>query len=200
MSAAPLRLIAGLGNPGPEYARTRHNAGFWLIDELARRHGAVLRLEPRHSCELGRARIGAHEVWLAKPMTYMNLSGTALASLTHFYKIDPSELLVAYDELDLPPGTVRLKQGGGSAGHNGVKDIIAHLGEPFWRLRIGIGRPEAKGAGVDRVLTRPSLDEEQQIRRTIEAGADAIPLMMEQGAQVAMSRLHTEAAPAPPVP
>lgn len=200
MPAASLRLIAGLGNPGPEYARTRHNVGFWFIHELARRHGAVLRPEPRHGCDLGRARIGAHEVWLAKPMTYMNLSGTALASLTHFYKIDPTELLVAYDELDLPPGTIRLKQGGGSAGHNGVKDIIAHLGEPFWRLRIGIGRPQAKGSGVDRVLSRPSLDEEQQIRGTIEAGADAVVVMLEQGAQAAMNRLHADSSPAPSGP
>ncbi len=196
MSAVPLKLIAGLGNPGPEYARTRHNAGFWFVDELARRHGATLRTESRHKCELARAVIAGAEIWLAKPLTFMNLSGTAVASVAQFYKLAPEQILVAYDELDLPPGTVRLKQGGGSAGHNGVRDIIAHLGERFWRLRIGIGRPQ--GRGIDRVLGRPSAEEERQIERTIQAGADVIPVMIEQGAQIAMNRLHTEGAAAPP--
>ena len=198
MPALSLKLIVGLGNPGPQYARTRHNVGFWFIDELARRYGAALRFEPRHNGELARARIGAAEVWLAKPMTYMNLSGAAVASVTHFYKIEPAELLVAYDELDLPPGTVRLKQGGGSAGHNGVKDIIAHLGEPFWRLRIGIGKPNGRSAGIERVLSRPSADEQQLIERCVEAGADIVPVMIEQGAQMAMNRLHTDASPSAP--
>jgi peptidyl-tRNA hydrolase, PTH1 family len=198
MPGVPLKLIAGLGNPGAEYVRTRHNAGFWLTDELARRHGGAFRLEARHQAELARVRIGAAEVWLVKPVTYMNASGAAVSSVAHFYRIATEEILIAYDELDFPPGKVRLKQGGGTAGHNGVADVVAHLGESFWRLRIGIGRPDAKGAGIDRVLSRPSKEEAQLIRETIAAGADAIAVMLEQGAQIAMNRLHTGDAPAAP--
>ncbi len=198
MPGVPLKLIAGLGNPGAEYVRTRHNAGFWLADELARRHGGTFRLEPRHQAELARVRIGAAEVWLVKPVTYMNASGAAVGSVAHFYKAPPEEILVAYDELDFPPGKVRLRQGGGTAGHNGVADVVAHLGESFWRLRIGIGRPSSKGAGIDRVLSRPSKEEEGLIRETISAGADAIAVMLEEGAQIAMNRLHSRDAPAEP--
>ena len=202
MAGSPLKLVVGLGNPGARYARTRHNAGFWLIEELARRHGGgAFRFEPRHQAEVARAQIGASEVWLAKPMTFMNASGGAVASLAHFYTVPPQEILVAYDELDFPPGKVRLKQGGGAAGHNGVRDIIAHLGESFWRLRIGIGRPSVKGEGIDRVLSRPSAEEERLIRETIAAGADAVADMLVEGAQFAMQRLHSRDAaldPAPP--
>ncbi len=192
---ASLKLIAGLGNPGAEYARTRHNVGFWLVDELARRHGGAFRLEPRHQAELARVRIGAAELWLVKPMTYMNASGGAVGSVAHFYKVAPEKILVAYDELDFPPGKARLKHGGGTAGHNGVQDIVDHLGESFWRLRIGIGRPDAKGEGIDRVLSRPTAEEERLIRATIEAGADAVPVMLAQGAQFAMNRLHSRDDP-----
>ncbi|HUN24894.1 MAG TPA: aminoacyl-tRNA hydrolase [Steroidobacteraceae bacterium] len=201
MAGTPLKLVVGLGNPGARYARTRHNAGFWLIEELARRFGAgALRLETRHQAELARARIGTSELWLAKPMTFMNASGGAVASLAHFYRVPPEEILVAYDELDFPPGKVRLKQGGGAAGHNGVRDIIAHLGESFWRLRIGIGRPAVKGEGIDRVLSRPSAEEERLIEETIAAGADAIVVMLDEGAQFAMQRLHSRDAPVDPAP
>ncbi len=195
MSETTLKLIAGLGNPGAEYARTRHNVGFWLVDELARRHGGTFRPEPRHQAELARARIGATDVWLAKPMTYMNASGAAVGSVARFYKIAPQEILVVSDELDFPPGTVRLKQGGGAAGHNGVRDIIAAVGEPFWRMRIGIGRPGAKAEGIDHVLSRPTAEEERLIRETIGAGADAVPVMLEHGAQLAMNRLHARDEP-----
>jgi peptidyl-tRNA hydrolase, PTH1 family len=198
MSGVPLKLIAGLGNPGTEYVRTRHNVGFWLADELARRHGGTFRLESRHRAELARVRIGVAELWLVKPTTYMNASGTAVASVAHFYKIGPEEILIAYDELDFPPGKARLRQGGGTAGHNGVTDVVAHLGEGFWRLRIGIGRPDVKGAGIDRVLSRPTAEEERLIRETIEAGADAVAAMLEEGAQIAMNRLHSRDAPTPP--
>ncbi len=194
MPGFPLKLIAGLGNPGAEYARTRHNAGFWFVEELARRHGGAFRLESRHQAELARVRIGGAEVWLIKPMTYMNVSGTAIGSVAHFYKVAPEEILVAYDELDFPPGKVRLRQGGGTAGHNGVADVVAHLGESFFRLRIGIGRPSGKGAGIDRVLSRPAKEEERLILETIEAAADVVPVMLEQGAQIAMNRLHSRDA------
>jgi peptidyl-tRNA hydrolase, PTH1 family len=195
MPGVPLKLIAGLGNPGAEYVRTRHNAGFWFADELARRHGGAFRFEGRHQAELARVRIGAAELWLVKPTTYMNASGMAVGSVAHFYKIAPEEVLVAYDELDFPPGKARLRQGGGTAGHNGVADVVAHLGEAFWRLRIGIGRPAMRGAGIDRVLSRPAAEEERLIRETIEAGADAVPVMLEHGAQIAMNRLHSRDAP-----
>jgi peptidyl-tRNA hydrolase, PTH1 family len=200
MSGVALKLIAGLGNPGVEYARTRHNVGFWFADELARRYGGTFRSESRHQAELARARIGATELWLVKPTTYMNASGVAVGSVAHFYKIAPEEILIAYDELDFPPGKVRLRQGGGTAGHNGVTDVLAHVGEAFWRLRIGIGRPDTKGAGIDRVLSRPSGEEERLIRETIEAGGDAVVTMLEQGAQIAMHRLHSRDVPAPQDP
>lgn len=191
MTGTSLKVIAGLGNPGAQYARTRHNAGFWLVDELARRHSGRFRLEPRHQAELARVQIGDADVWLVKPMTYMNASGTAVGSVARFFKAAPEEVLVAYDELDFPPGKVRLRQGGGAAGHNGVLDVVTHLGESFWRLRIGIGKPSAKGTGIDRVLSRPAAEEEQLIADAIVAAADVIPLMLEQGAQIAMNRLHS---------
>ncbi|MGH8326051.1 MAG: aminoacyl-tRNA hydrolase [Steroidobacteraceae bacterium] len=196
MAATALRVIAGLGNPGAEYARTRHNVGFWLADELARRCGGTFRLEPRFQAELARIRVATAEVWLVKPTTYMNESGAAVGRVAHFYKVPPQEILVACDELDFPPGTVRLKHGGGAAGHNGVRDVMAHVGESFWRLRIGIGRPGAKGEGIEHVLTRPAADDERAILEAVEAGADAVPVMIEQGAQVAMNRLHSRETPA----
>jgi len=198
VTGTSLKVIAGLGNPGSEYARTRHNAGFWLLDELARRHGGTFRLEPRHQAQVARVQFAGADLWLVKPMTYMNASGTAVGSVARFYKAAPEEVLVAYDELDFPPGKVRLRQGGGAAGHNGVLDVVSHIGEGFWRLRIGIGKPVAKGAGIDRVLSRPSAEEEKLIAETIAAAADAIPVMLEQGAQVAMNRLHSRAASAEP--
>jgi peptidyl-tRNA hydrolase, PTH1 family len=191
MTGTSVKLVAGLGNPGAQYARTRHNAGFWLVEELARRHGGTFRFEPRHHAELARVRVGTADVWLAKPLTFMNESGAAVESIAHFYRIAPDEILVACDELDFPPGTARLKHGGGAAGHNGIRDVAEHLGESFWRLRIGIGRPDARGEGIDHVLSRPTAPEEALIRDTIDAGADAIALMLEQGAQAAMNRLHS---------
>jgi len=195
MAGLALKLIVGLGNPGANYERTRHNAGFWFVEELARRHGGRFRHEPRHQAELARAVIGGADVWLLKPQTFMNASGSAVQSVAHFYKAAPEAILVAYDELDFPAGTVRLKHGGGSAGHNGIRDIITHVGEGFWRLRIGIGRPQRQGAGIDHVLSRPSAAEEQLIEQTIAAAADAVPVMLEQGAQHAMHRLHTQPEP-----
>ncbi|HYK25338.1 MAG TPA: aminoacyl-tRNA hydrolase [Steroidobacteraceae bacterium] len=203
MTGISLKVIAGLGNPGQQYARTRHNAGFWLVDELARRHGGTFRLEPRHQAELARIRLLGTELWLVKPTTYMNASGTAVGSVARFYKAAPEEVLVAYDELDFPPGKVRLRQGGGTAGHNGVLDVLTHLGESFWRIRIGIGKPSAKDAGIDRVLSRPSAEDEKLIAETIAAAADVIPVMLEQGAQIAIQRLHSRdpaAGPAGPEP
>jgi PTH1 family peptidyl-tRNA hydrolase len=191
LSGAPLKIIAGLGNPGDAYARTRHNAGFWFADELARRHGGAFRLEPRHQAELARVRIAGADIWLVKPMTYMNRSGGPVGSVAGFYKVPPDEILVAYDEMDFDPGTVRLKHGGGAAGHNGIRDVLTHVGESFWRLRIGVGRPGVKGEVVDYVLTRAPADEEQLIRDTVNAAADIVPVILEQGGQKAMHQLHS---------
>ena len=173
MAGETLKLIVGLGNPGTEYARTRHNAGFQFADELAARHGATFRSEPRHRAELARARIADTDLWLLKPMNYMNHSGDALQSVASFYKVAVESILVAYDELDFPAGVVRLKQGGGAAGHNGLRDVIAQMGDGFWRLRIGIGHPGDRAQVLDYVLGRPSAEDAQLIRATITAAAGA---------------------------
>jgi PTH1 family peptidyl-tRNA hydrolase len=199
MSGEPLKLIAGLGNPGTEYARTRHNAGFRFVEELAARHGALFRSEPRHRAELARTRIGEDEVWLLKPMNYMNHSGDAVRSVASFYKVPLASILVAYDELDFPPGIVRLKLGGGAAGHNGMRDVIAQMGDVFWRLRIGIGHPGDRSQVLDYVLGRPSAADAQLIDEALNAGADAVPVLLSDGAQIAMNRLHGR-DPVPGVP
>jgi peptidyl-tRNA hydrolase, PTH1 family len=198
MAGEPLKLIVGLGNPGTEYARTRHNAGFQFADELASRHGAAFRSEPRHRAELARARIGDSDLWLLKPMNYMNHSGDAVQSIASFYKVPVEQILVAYDELDFPAGIVRLKQGGGAAGHNGMRDVIAQMGDGFWRLRIGIGHPGERSQVLDYVLGRPSAEEGELIREAILAAADIVPVLLEQGAQVAMNLLHGREPPAGP--
>ena len=200
MPGEPLKLIVGLGNPGTEYARTRHNAGFQFVDELARRHGAVFRSEPRHRAELARARIGDGELWLLKPMNYMNRSGDPVRSVASFYKVPLAAVLVAYDELDFPPGVVRLRLGGGAAGHNGMRDVIAQMGDGFWRLRIGIGHPGDRSQVLDYVLGRPQAAEAQLIQQAVDAAADAVPVMLAEGAQIAMNHLHSrDPAPAAPI-
>jgi peptidyl-tRNA hydrolase, PTH1 family len=195
MAGEPLKLIVGLGNPGTEYARTRHNAGFRFVDELAERHAATFRSEPRHSAEVARARIGEHELRLLKPMSYMNHSGDPVRSVATFYKVPVEEILVAYDELDFPAGTVRLRQGGGAAGHNGLRDVIAQMGDGFWRLRIGIGHPGDRSQVLDYVLGRPPPEEARLIREATLAAADIVPVMLAEGAQLAMNRLHGREAP-----
>jgi peptidyl-tRNA hydrolase, PTH1 family len=201
MAGEPLKLIVGLGNPGTEYARTRHNAGFQFVDELARRHQAAFRSEPRHQAELARARIGAADLWLLKPMSYMNRSGDPVRSVADYYKVPVGSVLVAYDELDFPAGVVRLKQGGGAAGHNGMRDVIAHMGDAFWRLRIGIGHPGDRSAVLDYVLGRPNAPDAELIREALLAAADAVPVLLTEGAQIAMNRLHSRGSlPGEPPP
>jgi PTH1 family peptidyl-tRNA hydrolase len=197
MSGTSIKLIVGLGNPGADYARTRHNAGFWLVEELARRHGGTFRHEGKHQAELARVRIGGDEVWLMKPMTFMNRSGGPISSVLGFYKLSPREMLVAHDEIDLPSGTVRLKDAGGHGGHNGMRDVIAAQGDGFWRLRIGVGHPGVKHEVVDFVLTHAGKDEQRVIDETIAMGADAIEEMLRSGAQIAMNKLHARPKPAP---
>jgi PTH1 family peptidyl-tRNA hydrolase len=197
MAGNVLKLIVGLGNPGPEYSRTRHNAGFWLVDELARRHGGTFRSEGKHQAELARVRIAGEEVWLAKPMSFMNRSGGPVSSVLGFYKITPAQMLVAHDEIDLPSGAVRLKESGGHGGHNGLRDIIAAQGDVFWRLRIGVSHPGTRDQVVDFVLTRASAAEQQEIDDSVRAGADAIEEMLRSGAQIAMNKLHARPVPKP---
>jgi PTH1 family peptidyl-tRNA hydrolase len=191
MPGLSLKLIIGLGNPGEEYARTRHNAGFGFVEELARRHGGAFRLEPRHHGELARIRIGAADLWLLKPMSFMNRSGSAAQSVAAFYKALAPEILVAYDDLDLPPGVARLREGGGAGGHNGMRDVIAQLGADFWRLRLGIGHPGHRDKVLGYVLSRPSIEEDILIRQSIDAAADIMPILLAEGPQQAMHRLHT---------
>jgi len=197
VAGTTLKLIVGLGNPGEKYARTRHNAGFWFVDELARRHGGVFRVESKHLGEVARIRVTAEggatpEIWLLKPGTYMNKSGGSIASLANFYKVAPGEVLVAHDELDLPVGTARLKLGGGHGGHNGLRDTIAAIGADFWRLRVGIAHPGHKDLVLDYVLQRASSEDERAIHDSLARAADALPVMLGQGAEKAMNRLHTQ--------
>jgi PTH1 family peptidyl-tRNA hydrolase len=193
MSGLPLRVIVGLGNPGPEHLVTRHNAGFWFVDLLARRHGGEFRDYRKYSGETARITLSEREIVLLKPTTYMNRSGLSVRQLSDFYKIAPEEILVAHDELDLPAGSVRLKQGGGHGGHNGLRDTITHIGETFWRLRLGIGHPGNKADVIDYVLTRAPRAEEDLILETVSTAADVMPLLLEQGAERAMTRLHSRA-------
>ncbi len=191
--AEAIRCIVGLGNPGPKYAETRHNAGFWFLDEIARRHGLTFRNESRFSGELARLQLSGQQCWLLKPATFMNRSGRSIGALARFYRIGPEQLLVAHDELDLPPGTVRLKQGGGHGGHNGLRDTIAVLGSrDFHRLRIGIGHPGHRDQVVDYVLSRPRREEEILIRQAIDRAADQLQAILEGRFQQAMNLLHAK--------
>lgn len=196
MADGAIKLVVGLGNPGEEYARTRHNAGFWFVDRLAS-PGAWKR-DSRHQCESAVARIGSSDVRLQKPTTYMNRSGAAVQSLAAFYRIAPGEILVVHDEIDLPPGAARLKFGGGHGGHNGLRDIIARIGAEFWRLRLGVGHPGHRDQVIDAVLSRASKSEQQQIDAALERGLEVLPLLVGGQAQQAMHRLHSsEKTPAP---
>jgi PTH1 family peptidyl-tRNA hydrolase len=191
MAGLPLRIIVGLGNPGPEHLVTRHNAGFWFVDLLARRFGGEFRDYRKYSGETARISVGGQEITLLKPTTYMNRSGLSVRQLSDFYKIAADDILVAYDELDLPVGSVRLKHGGGHGGHNGVRDTIAHIGDGFWRLRLGVGHPGNKADVIDYVLTRAPRSEEDLILEAVSTAADCIPLLLEQGAERAMTTLHS---------
>lgn len=187
-----IRLIAGLGNPGKEYADTRHNVGFWWLDEVAAVRHVRFRSETKFHGRVGRDS-AARELWLLQPQTYMNASGRAVAAFTRFYRIAPEALLVAHDDLDLPAGEARLKKGGGHGGHNGLRDIMAQLGTPdFWRLRFGIGRPGDRGAVVSHVLDRPRQEEEALIRGAMARALRILPLLEAGDFAAAMKQLHTK--------
>jgi PTH1 family peptidyl-tRNA hydrolase len=195
-----IRLIVGLGNIGPEYENTRHNAGFWLVDRLAARFGSSMAPQSRFFGDTGRATIARAPVWLLKPSTFMNRSGQSVAALAGFYRIPVESILVVHDELDLPPGVARLKSGGSPAGHNGLKDIQLRLGSPaFWRLRVGIGHPRTLGltqAVVDFVLHRPSREHQTLIDESIDRALDSVDDLVAGRSEQAMHRLHS--APLPP--
>ncbi len=187
-----ISLIVGLGNPGSEYERTRHNAGFFFIDALAERQGVSLRRESKFHGEAAKVQIGGHQVWLLKPDTFMNRSGQSLAALANFYKIPIESVLVVHDELDLEPGVVRLKKGGGHGGHNGLRDIIARTGsKDFWRLRLGIGHPGHSSKVTGFVLGKPSTDERIELDRAIDRVLDELPAILGGEQQKAMNRLHS---------
>ena len=191
MSAA-IKLIVGLGNPGAEYANTRHNAGFWWVDCVAHDESISLRPESKFHGLAGRVGNGSDELWLLQPQTYMNRSGLSVVALARFYKVTPEQILVVHDELDLPPGVAKLKQGGGHGGHNGLKDIIAHLGGPnFWRLRLGIGHPGDRNEVANFVLKPPRQEEQRVIDDAIDVSLKVLPLLRKGDFPKAMHQLHT---------
>ncbi len=187
-----IKLIVGLGNPGREYEATRHNAGYWWVDELARRHHANFKADSKFHGLVARATLHGYEVHLLKPQTFMNVSGRAVVALALFYKILPDQILVVHDELDLPPGSAKLKLGGGHGGHNGLKDVIAHLGtKDFWRLRLGIGHPGERDEVVNYVLNAPRKEEQVLIDEAMLCAQNVAPLIIEGKLEAAMLKLHS---------
>lgn len=192
----PIRLIVGLGNPGPEYEQTRHNAGFWLVDNLANSlPGTRLQRDSRYNAMLAKTSIAGKEVWLLEPLTFMNRSGQSVGALARFFKIAADEVLVVHDELDLMPGIARLKKGGSAGGHNGLKDIMAALGtQDYWRLRLGIGHPRTLSLQqqvADFVLHRPRREDQELIEQAIEKSLQVMPQIIEGKFEAATMKLHT---------
>jgi PTH1 family peptidyl-tRNA hydrolase len=188
--AARFRLIVGLGNPTARYEPTRHNAGFWFVDEIAQRQNLRFCLDPRSQGMLAAWEYAGEKLFLLKPLQYMNRSGGGVAALAHFYKIEPSKILVAHDELDFPPGIARIKTGGGHGGHNGLRDIIARIGADFTRLRLGIGHPGAREQVADYVLDRPSRADADKILESIARAAELLPTLLDGKLEQAMNLLH----------
>ena len=187
-----IRLIVGLGNPGREYEDTRHNVGFWWVDELAQSHKINFKSEAKFHALTARGMAHEHEVLLLKPQTFMNHSGRAVGAFVQFYKIEPGEILVVHDELDLQPGIARLKIGGGHGGHNGLKDIIAHLGtKDFWRLRLGIGHPGERTEVSNYVLGNPRAEERKSIDEAMHKAHSVEHLIIAGKIEAAMLKLHS---------
>ena len=187
-----LSVIAGLGNPEEKYERTLHNAGFWFVDALARKFGGSFRYEKKFDADCCKVRINGKDIWLVKPQSYMNLSGGPVRAAMDYYRLNPAGLLVVHDEIDLPPGTVRLKKGGGHGGHNGIRDVIKHCGADFMRLRLGVGHPGAKDRVTGHVLKRASSDVEAAVEQNIDAAIAVLPLLLDDGLNAAMKELHTK--------
>jgi peptidyl-tRNA hydrolase, PTH1 family len=190
-----IRLVVGLGNPGKEYERTRHNAGFWLVERFAQASGFTLRKDPKFKALVGKNAAGA---WFLLPQSFMNLSGQPVQMLAGFFKFKPEEILVVHDELDFAPGVARIKQGGGIAGHNGLRDISQRLGShDYWRLRLGVGKPPAGAEGADYVLQKPAAEDKAAIDQAIDRALQVMPEMLTGDMQVAIQKLHS-AEPKPP--
>jgi PTH1 family peptidyl-tRNA hydrolase len=199
-----IRLIVGLGNPGREYERTRHNAGYWLVERFATSSGITMRKDAKYQALVGRHESGA---WLLLPQTFMNASGRSVVMLAGFFRMTPDEILVVHDELDFAPGVAKLKQGGGIAGHNGLRDISQKLAShDYWRMRIGIGHPGDKDLGADWVLQKPPAEDRAAIDEAIDRALTVVPLCLAGDLQGAMLKLHTQdkaaepKAPAPAAP
>jgi PTH1 family peptidyl-tRNA hydrolase len=199
---ASIELIVGLGNPGARYERTRHNAGFWWVDAIARRLNATWAFEGRYEAMLARVRSPSSDLWLLKPQTFMNLSGKSVAALANFHRIAPDRLLVVHDELDLPVGRARMKRGGGTAGHNGLTDIAEKLGsKDFWRLRLGIGHPGHKDLVAGYVLGMAPADEQRALVAMVETAEGLLPYLTDGRVQDGVTWLHTAfSPPRPPRP
>ena len=193
-----MRLIVGLGNPGSEYAETRHNAGFWFCERLARELGTSFARESRYHGFVAKARVAGADLWLLMPQTFMNRSGQAVQALAHFYRIEPGEMLVVHDELDIPPGQLRLKYGGGLGGHNGLKDITGHLGtQDYWRLRVGIGHPGDRNDVINYVLKPPRREEREEIDAALDRALLAWPALAKGEFNSATQKINTVPKTAP---
>lgn len=199
MPGDTIEAIVGLGNPGDKYDRTRHNAGFWFVDELARRHGGQFRPENKLHGLVCVVQIAGKSIRLLKPDTFMNRSGLAVQSLAAYFKIGPSQMLVAHDELDLPPGTVKMKHGGGHGGHNGLRDIIAQLGADFARMRIGIGHPGDRSQVLNYVLGQPGRDEQSIMDESLARAANVTEEIFTHHWNHAVHSLHSKAPAVKPV-
>jgi peptidyl-tRNA hydrolase, PTH1 family len=196
-----IKLLAGLGNPGTQYEGTRHNAGFWWLDAVAHKLRATLVPERGYFGLVARINRAEGPLWLLEPMTFMNLSGKSVAALARFFKIAPHEILVAHDELDLLPGQMKLKLGGGHAGHNGLKDIHAQLGSAdFWRLRLGIGHPGVRAEVIDYVLRKPAPEQREAIEKCIELSLGALDLVLDGNMERAMMKIHAKPPRPKPAP
>ena len=187
-----IRIIAGLGNPEEKYERTLHNAGFWFVDALADKYGGSFRYEKKFDADYCKVTMHGRDVWLVKPQSYMNRSGGPIRGVLDYYRLSINDLLVAHDEIDLPPGTTRLKKGGGHGGHNGLRDIIQHCGAEFVRLRMGVGHPGDKSEVTNYVLKRGSSDVERAIEDNIIDAIEVMPLLIEDGLSAATKALHTK--------
>ena len=196
-----IKLFVGLGNPGPEYEGTRHNAGFWWVDALSTELKAPLTMDRSYHGLVARTNINGSAVWLLEPQTFMNLSGKSVAALARFFKILPEEILVVHDELDIAPGEAKLKLGGSHAGHNGLRDIHAQLGtDAYWRLRLGIGHPGNKAEVVNWVLKKPSADDRIAIAQCIDRSIKALPPLLKGEMDKATMLIHTSKPPRPKPP
>ena len=186
-----IRIIAGLGNPESRYERTLHNAGFWFVDALARKYGGSFRYDKKFDADYCRINLHGDDVWLVKPQSYMNMSGGPVRAMLDYYRLRVGDLLVAHDEIDLPPGTVRLKDSGGHGGHNGLRDVIRHCSAEFLRLRIGVGHPGEKDKVTSYVLKPGSSDVERAIEDSIAQAVDVMPVLLDDGLSAAQKQLHT---------